>query len=355
VEHSRDVTVAQLDAFDEVIDVRSPAEFVLDHVPGAVNMPVLDDAERARVGTIYKQQSPFAAKRIGAALVARNIARMIESQLHDRPRSWSPLVYCWRGGGRSDALCEVLRRIGWRAVRLQGGYQAYRREVVAALAQLPRGFDFRVLCGRTGAGKSQVLRALQALGAQVLDLEALAHHRGSILGEVPGEAQPTQKRFESALWHRLRTLNPARPVFVEAESRKVGNVQVPGALIEAMRGSQCVTIEAPQAVRVALLTSQYGHYVRDARVLGERLQALAPHYGRATIERWCALAQHGRHAELVAELLATHYDPAYDRSLARNFVRAADAPVFALAADTAQAQRALAQAILQACTHEEPA
>ena len=355
MEHSRDVTVAQLDAFDEVIDVRSPAEFALDRVPGAINRPVLDDAERARIGTLYKQRSPFEAKRIGAALVARNIAHIVETELHDRPRSWSPLVYCWRGGGRSDALCEVLRRIGWRAARLQGGYQGYRREVVAALAQLPGAFAFRVLCGRTGSGKSQVLQALHDLGAQVLDLEALAHHRGSVLGEVPGEAQPTQKLFESALWQRLRSLDPGRPVFVEAESRKVGNVQVPGALIEAMRASECVTIEAPQSVRVALLTEQYGHYVRDALVLGERLQALTPHYGRTTIARWCALAQADRHAELVAELLATHYDPAYDRSLARNFVRAAHAPVFALAAATAQAQRALAQAILESCAQKVPA
>jgi tRNA 2-selenouridine synthase len=348
VEPSRDVTVAQLDAFDEVIDVRSPAEFALDRIPGAINCPVLDDAERARVGTLYKQDSPFTAKRIGAALVARNIAHIVEMRLHDRPRAWSPLVYCWRGGGRSDALCEVLRRIGWRAARLQGGYQAYRRMVVEALAHLPQAFEFRVVCGRTGSGKSQVLESLAALGAQVLDLEGLACHRGSVLGEVPGSAQPSQKRFESALWQRLRSLDPAQPVFVEAESRKVGNVQVPGELIARMRASPCVRIEAPSTVRIALLMAHYGHFIADAALLGERLQALDRHYGRATIARWCAMAQAGSHADLVAELLATHYDPAYDRSLERNFALAREAQAFELRSAAPEAIRALAQTVFAA-------
>ena len=355
MEHSRDVTVAQLDAFDEVIDVRSPAEFALDRIPGAINCPVLDDAERARVGTLYKHESPFAAKRIGAALVARNIAQIVETRLHDRPRAWTPLVYCWRGGARSDALCEVLRRIGWRAARLQGGYQAYRRMVVDALARMPQGFDFRVVCGRTGSGKSQVLEALAALGAQVLDLEALACHRGSVLGEVPGQAQPSQKLFESLLWQRLRALNPAQPVFVEAESRKVGNVQVPGELIAAMRAAPCVSIEAPAGVRIALLMAQYGHFIANAALLGERLQALTQHYGRTTIARWCAMAQAGSHAELVAELLAAHYDPAYDRSLERNFTLAPQAHAFELHSAAPEAIRALAASVLSACSQDQPA
>jgi tRNA 2-selenouridine synthase len=354
VEHSRDVTVAQLDDFDEVIDVRSPAEFALDHVPGAVNCPVLDDAERARVGTIYKQAA-FSAKRIGAALVARNIAQILENRLQDRPRAWSPLVYCWRGGGRSDALCEVLRRIGWRAARLQGGYQAYRRSVVEDLERMPEGFEFRVLCGRTGAGKSQVLQALAALGAQVLDLEQLACHRGSVLGEMPGRPQPTQKMFESALWRRLRGLDPRAPVFVEAESRKIGNVQVPGALIAAMRAAPCVTVRAPRSVRIALLLQQYAHFLERDDLLAERLHALTQHYGRAAIARWCALAQERQHAELVGELLATHYDPAYDRSLGRNFVQAGDARTFELRSASTAGIVEVAAAMYVACVGSQRA
>ena len=355
MEHSRDVTVAQVDDFDDIVDVRSPAEFALDHIPGAINHPVLNDEERARIGTMYKQVSPFAARRAGAALVARNIAHILETHLHDRPPRWSPLVYCWRGGGRSDALCEVLRRVGWRAARLQGGYQAYRRAVVAALEDLPLAFEYRVLCGRTGSGKSQVLEALATLGAQVLDLEALASHRGSVLGEVPGCPQPAQKMFESRLWQRLRALDRSRPVFVEAESRKVGNVQVPGALIAAMRDAPCVIVQAPTAVRTALLMQHYAHFLRDDALLSERLHALTSHYGRAAIARWCALAQAQRHPELVAELLERHYDPAYDRSITRNFARACEAPTYRLDRDTTAAIRAVAEQIFADCAHAQPA
>ncbi|MGH8664043.1 MAG: tRNA 2-selenouridine(34) synthase MnmH [Burkholderiales bacterium] len=355
MEHSRDVTVAQVDDFDEIVDVRTPAEFALDHIPGAINCPVLSDDERARVGTMYKQVSAFAAKRSGAALVARNIAHMLETRLHDRPPGWSPLVYCWRGGGRSDALCEVLRRVGWRAARLQGGYQAYRRSVVAVLEQLPQAYDYRVLCGRTGSGKSQVLEALASLGAQVLDLEGLASHRGSVLGDVPGHPQPTQKMFESLLWQRLRELDRSRPVFVEAESRKVGNVQVPGALIAAMRAAPCALVQAPTPVRTALLMKHYAHFLEQDALLSKRLHALTSHYGRATIERWCALAQAGRHPELVAELLEQHYDPAYDRSITRNFVHVCEAQTYRLDVASAPAIRAVAEQIFAQCAHEQPA
>jgi tRNA 2-selenouridine synthase len=168
------VTVSQLDAFDEVIDVRSPAEFALDHVPHAVNCPVLDDAERAKVGTLYAQVSPFDAKKLGAALVSKNIARHIEERFRGKEKGWRPLVYCWRGGQRSGAMAHVLRQIGWDAATLQGGYRAYRREVLVHLDTLPARFDFRVVCGATGSGKSRLLEALAAQGAQVLDLEHLA-------------------------------------------------------------------------------------------------------------------------------------------------------------------------------------
>jgi tRNA 2-selenouridine synthase len=346
VEPSTDVTVAQLDDFDEVIDVRSPAEFALDHVPGAVNLPVLDDDERARVGTLHKQLSPFAARRIGAALVAHNIGCILDTQLADRPLRWRPLVYCWRGGGRSDAFCEVLRRVGWQPARLRGGYRAYRRVVLEDLATEPQKFRFRVLCGRTGSGKSQVLQSLAELGAQVLDLEQLAQHRGSVLGELPGAAQPPQKLFESRLRQRLRSLDPARPVWVEAESRKIGNLQVPGALIEAMRSSPCARLEAPIDVRVALLLTEYHHFTVQPEWLHARLRALTAHYGRGTVEHWCALAQAGEHGALVKALLTTHYDPAYDRSIARNFAHAPTAPTHALHAAGPAAIRAAAESIL---------
>ncbi len=313
------VTVAQLDEFDEIIDTRSPSEFALDHVPGAVNCPVLDDEERARVGTIYKQVSPFDAKKLGAALVARNIARHIETRFAAHGRDWRPLVYCWRGGKRSAAMAHVLREVGWRAAQLEGGYKAYRHHVVASLESLPREFDYRVVCGATGSGKSRLLEALAARGAQVLDLERIARHRGSVLGDLPGEPQPPQKLYDSMLWDALRRFDRARPVFVEAESRKIGQLQVPSALIERMRAGRCIRIEAPVSERVRFLIAEYRHFLDDPVSLRARLACLTELHGRVVIDRWLALVDARDWEGLVGDLLVNHYDPAYRRSTLRNY------------------------------------
>jgi len=321
-----------LTTFDAIIDARSPSEYAEDHVPGALSLPVLDDAERARVGTMYSQESPFAAKRVGAALVARNIARHLETAFADRPRTWQPLVYCWRGGKRSGAFAHVLREVGWAAQTLEGGYRAYRRWIVGQLAALPREFDLRVVHGATGTGKSRLLRALAHAGAQVLDLEALAAHRGSVLGELPGTPQPSQKMFESRLHAALRALDRTRVVYVEGESRKIGQVQVPEALIEAMRAAACVLLQAAQPARVTLLMDEYRHFFADRDVLGAQLDCLVPLHGRDKVEGWKALAAQGEWQALVARLLDEHYDPAYRRSAQRNFVRLPQARVLHLAA-----------------------
>src|SRR6266545_1349091 len=314
------VTVAQLDAFDEAIDVRSPAEFALDHVPEAVNCPVLDDAERAHVGTLYKQVSPFDAKKIGAALLSKNIARHLEERFRGRDRGWRPLVYCWRGGQRSAAMAHVLRQVGWDAATLAGGYRAYRRAVMAQLDEAPRRFRFRVVCGATGSGKSRLLAALAAQGAQVLDLERLARHRGSLLGELPGEPQPSQKMFDSLVWSALKHLDPSRPVFVEAESKKIGQLQVPARLLERMREGGCLRIEVPVPERVRFLIEEYRHFLEKPAALKERLQCLTSRYGRAVIGRWLAQTDAGAWGELVADLLVTHYDPSYLRAATQNYL-----------------------------------
>jgi tRNA 2-selenouridine synthase len=274
------VTVAQLPEFDEIIDVRSESEFAADHVCGAVNCPVLDDEQRARIGTIYKQRSPFEARKIGAALVGASIARHLQERFLDRPRGWRPLVYCWRGGQRSGAFAHVLAEVGWYVGRLAGGYRAYRRAVMDDLERLPRAFRWRVVCGLTGAGKSRLLRALRDAGAQVLDLEALAAHRGSVLGNLPDEPQPPQKLFESALWGALKGFSRDRPVFVEAESRRIGDIKVPDALIDAMWAADCVLLDAPMRSRVELLKREYDHFLRRpdllAASLGSRSTTIPP-------------------------------------------------------------------------------
>ena len=312
--------LSQLDQFDCIIDVRSEAEFALDHIPGAVNCPVLDNAERVRVGTLYKQSSAFEAKKIGAALVARNIARHIEARWLDMPKDWKPLVYCWRGGNRSGALALVLARIGWPAIQLDGGYKAYRAHVSAALAELPP-LDLRVICGTTGSGKSRLLETLERIGAQVLDLEKLAAHRGSVLGHLPSQPQPSQKMFETRIWDQLRRFDPARPVFVESESKKVGQLRVPDALMDRMRQSPCVALHLSRPNRVRLLMEDYSHFTVSPGTLNAQLDFLTQLHGRAKIDSWHALANGGAMPELVDQLLVQHYDPAYLRSIDRNFVR----------------------------------
>jgi len=335
--------IARLADFGSVIDARSESEFADDHLPGAVNWPSLDDAERAAIGTEYTQVSPFAARKRGAALVARNIARHVERELQDKERDWRPLVYCWRGGQRSGALATVLDAIGFHVQVLEGGYREFRRAVLADLETLPAQHEFHVLAGRTGSGKSRLLRTLADAGAQVLDLEALAAHRGSVLGPLPGQPQPSQKAFESALWSALRGFDGARPVWVESESRTIGRLRVPEALLARLRAARCWGVEMPLAARVALLLDDYGHFVRDTASFCERLDALRALRGAATVEHWQALARAGRHADVVHELLEQHYDPIYLRSMARNFAGFAQATPIALAGgDAAALQRAAA-------------
>jgi tRNA 2-selenouridine synthase len=312
-------TVAQLAEFDTLIDARAPAEFAEDHLPGAVSMPVLNDEERARVGTLYKQVSVFEAKKLGAALVAKNVARHIEQHMLDKPKSWRPLVYCWRGGQRSGAFTHILREIGWDAHRVQGGYKSWRQHVIEQLALLPPQVKFRVVTGATGSGKSRLLEALAARGGQVLHLEELAAHKGSVLGNLPGQPQPAQKGFETQLFAALSALDLAQPVFVEAESRKIGRLQVPDALLDAIRGAPGLRIDASLPARVDFLLHDYDYAIADPAWLIERLGHLKGLQSNETLERWSALIAAKDFPALVEELLTLHYDPLYERSQASNY------------------------------------
>lgn len=318
-----------LDRFDAIIDARSEGEFALDHLPGAINCPVLNDEERVRVGTLYKQVGAFEAKKLGAALVARNIAEHLETRFADKPKDWKPLVYCWRGGNRSGSLAHILAKVGWPTIQLDGGYKAYRAHVSSALDH-PAPYRFRVVCGTTGSGKTRLLETLERIGAQVLDLEGLAAHRGSVLGHLPNEAQPTQKMFESRIWNKLRHFDQDAPVFVESESKKVGNLRVPDAVMERMRASPCVALTLSRPNRVRLLMEDYRHFAVDPRALNGQLDHLVQLHGRAKIDAWHALANSGAMPELVDQLLVEHYDPAYLRSIDRNFVQYGQAQVLEL-------------------------
>lgn len=297
---------------DTVIDVRSPAEYAADHWPGAINLPALDNAERARIGTIYKQQSPFEARILGAALVARNAARHLEGALRDKPGGWLPLVYCWRGGQRSGSFATILDQIGWRVAVVAGGYKTYRRLVVSALHEMPLSHPFVVLDGNTGTAKTELLGLIAARGVQVLDLEGLAAHRGSLFGAVAPD-QPSQKAFESAIAIELHGLDPGRPVVVEAESSKIGDLLVPPSLWEAMKAAPRIAVSAPVAARAAYLVRAYGDVVADTGKLHQVLGALTAFHGREQVDLWRQQADAGQYEQLAAALMQEHYDPAYGR------------------------------------------
>ncbi len=344
---SAEETLAKLAQFSSVIDARSEGEFALDHLPGAVNWPSLHDDERQLVGTEYKQISAFDAKKRGAALVAKNIAAHLEREVIDKPRDWQPLIYCWRGGKRSGALALILDQIGFKVTLVEGGYKAFRAALVADLPALAARFDFRVICGTTGSGKTRLLQALAGAGAQTLDLEALAQHRSSVLGLLPGVAQPSQKTFDTRIWTALRGFDVSRPVYIESESKKVGNVAIPEGLVAGMRASPCLQLDLPDDERVQLLMEDYDFFVRDIEFFCERLSALTEARGKETVQSWQTRARAGELAQVVRELLVEHYDPVYLQSMRRNFTQYASAVVVAPRDRSVPAMQALAREMVQ--------
>jgi tRNA 2-selenouridine synthase len=338
--------MARLEGFSAIIDARSEGEHAEDHLPGALNWPSLNNAERVRVGTLYKQVSPFEAQKIGAALVARNIAAHIEREVLDKPKNWQPLIYCWRGGKRSNSLAQFLGQIGFRVHLLEGGYKAFRSALLADLPAQVARLNFRVVCGPTGSGKTRLLQALREEGAQVLDLEELASHRSSVLGMIPGRPQPTQKRFDTLVWGSLRQFDATRPVYVEAESKKVGNLAVPDSLILAMRDSPCLLLQLADDERVALLLEDYAFFARDTDFFCRRLDALIALRGKAVIDEWKALVKDGQIEPVVRALLLQHYDPGYAISTRRNFNRFGDAPILAACDRSMATMRTLARDLM---------
>jgi tRNA 2-selenouridine synthase len=338
--------LARLDQFSAVIDARTEDEYALDRLPGAVNWPTLLNEERRIVGTTYKQISAFEARKRGAAMAARNISEHIEREVLDLPRDWQPLLYCWRGGKRSGALAIILDQIGFHLHLIEGGYKAFRNAIVEDIPRRVAPLQWHVVCGPTGSGKTRLLHALAEQGAQVLDLEALAQHRASVLGAIPCVDQPSQKQFDTRIWDALRRFTPDRPVFVESESKKVGNVAIPEALVEAMRGGHCLKLELAQEERVALLLEDYAFLLHDTEFLCGRLEVLKEMRGKAAVQVWKDHVQAGRFDAMVLDLLRVHYDPGYQQSTAKNFRRYADAPSFEARDRSADAMTELAREII---------
>lgn len=319
--HRMQIPIGQPGGFDAIIDARSEDEYANDHLPHAVNWPSLNNTERIVVGTMYKQVGGFEAQKHGAALVAANISKHIQNHVLDLPRNWQPLIYCWRGGKRSGSLAMVLGQIGFKIYLIEGGYKAFRAAMLQDIHRLAPQFQYRVISGSTGSGKTRLLQALRSEGAQVLDLEDLAQHRSSVLGHIPGQSQPSQKHFDTLVWQNLKQFDPARVVFVESESRKVGNLSIPETVILAMRNSPCYELILPFSERVALLLEDYNFFVADPELFCRRLDALIAIRGKAVVDAWKVQVQAGQFEPVVHELLEIHYDPTYASSMRRNYAR----------------------------------
>ena len=304
--------------YDMVIDVRSPSEFLEDHIPGAVNMPVLSDVERAEIGTVYKQKSSFLARKKGAVLVARNIACHLEKELQKIGPDFTPLIHCWRGGQRSRAFAQICSEVGWRSYTLKGGYKSYRRSVLIRLEEIATSLVFIVIAGRTGSGKTDILRGLKQEGAQVLDLEGLAVHRGSLLGRIENRLQPSQRLFESNIYSELSKFDIKEPIYVESESSKIGKVQIPIGVWKQIGAAPMISIKTPSSARATYLLSEYKHLMVDFSDLNKLISGMDNRYGHACTKVWRDLIKLKDWQSLAENLLSTHYDPAYDKSILRH-------------------------------------
>lgn len=339
-------TKKNLSSYALIVDARSPREYAEDHLPGAVNLPVVTDAEYAAVGTLHKTDK-HRAYLVGVSASLRNIAVAIDQALGAYPPGARILVYCSRGGKRSKLWFDALHTIGFRVERVAGGWKSYRNWVNRQLAELPQQYRYRVLCGPTGCGKTRLLQELKASGEQVLDLEAIARHRGSLIGAIPGEAQPSQKWFDSQLVATLAEFDPARPVWLESESKKIGAVQLPLALFEAMHASTCYRIEADMTARVSLWREDYRHFEADPYALLDRLEHIKALVGNEEFVRWMRLAEKGETALLFERLMTQHYDPAYRRSIGRHYPQIAKSEVLHLSSLEQKDMRRAAETLIE--------
>lgn len=301
-----------LSEFSEIIDVRSPAEFAEDHIPGAINLPVLNDEERQTVGALHKS-NPFAARRLGAGMISAHAACHLTGHFTNKGKTYTPLINCWRGGMRSNSLAHILRSVGWRARVLEGGYKAFRKFSTADLERLftHPGLKLSVLAGPTGVAKTRLLHTLKHRGAQVLDLEGLANHRGSILGLAPNTSQPSQKHFETLLWKTMKQFDPSQPIFTEAESNRIGSLHCPPPLWQKLGQGHVIRVELPLDQRAAFLLDDYPHFTDEPAHLKELLVRLTKLRGHSQIQEWIDQIDAEQWSEFVASILKNHYDLVY--------------------------------------------
>tara|TARA_B110000240_G_scaffold52285_1_gene59855 strand:+ start:1065 stop:2108 length:1044 start_codon:yes stop_codon:yes gene_type:complete len=304
--------------YDTIIDVRSPSEFEIDHIVGAINCPILYDDERQKVGTIYKQISSFKAKIIGSSLSAKNIAFHIEKEFLEKKGSWKPLIYCWRGGQRSKAFSIVLSEVGWRTYQLSGGYKEYRNDIIKYLDNIGMKLKIILISGKTGSAKTKILHSIRDQGAQILDLEGLARHKGSLLGAIPNLKQPSQKFFESLLFYEINKLNLKKNIFIEAESSKVGNVHIPKSIWSNMILSKRIEVVADVNTRAKFLIDDYQYMCKNPILIKPMIKGLKTRLSNNLIDSWEKLIDEKKWFELTKSFLENHYDSSYSSNTIKN-------------------------------------
>lgn len=288
-----------------VIDVRSPAEYEHAHIPGAINVPLFNNEERAEVGTCYKKLGRDEAVRLGLKLIGPKLADFVEQADQIAPNR-DVLVHCWRGGMRSGSFAWLLRTAGFQVRTLEGGYKAYRNHVLMAFEQ-PQ--NIVIVGGHTGSGKTDILKELATLGEQVIDLEAIAHHKGSSYGAIGQAPQPSSEHFENLLYHPWSQLDPTRRLWLEDESRHIGTCFIPLGIWQQMReASEIIFVDVPKDIRIQRLVREYAGFGQEVlQQATERIKKrLGGQHYKAAIE---ALGL-GDYAA-VADISLNYYDKAY--------------------------------------------
>ncbi len=307
----------KLKNIDLIIDVRSPLEFSIDHIPGSVNLPVLYNEEREIIGKIYKNISSFEARKKGAMLIAKNISKHLENTLCDKTNNFTPLIYCWRGGQRSKSMSKIFSEIGWRNYILNGGYKNYRKNIINNLKDISSKLNLIILSGYTGVGKTEIIDLLDTKGIQTINLEKFANHKGSLLGKVKNEKQPSQPFFESLIYDKLEKFDITQQIIMEAESSKIGNLQIPPSIWKKMIKASTINITAKQSYRANYLLKNYNHIINDKKDIFIFIASMKKRYGDLVILNWIEEIKKGQWKKFVKEILKTHFDPSYNKSFSK--------------------------------------
>lgn len=301
--------VFEMRAARTLLDVRTPSEFEQGHIPGALNLPLFSDAERAEVGTLYKQVSPEQAFLKGLEFAGARMRQYVETAMQLAPER-RIAVHCWRGGQRSGSMAWLLETAGFDVVTLQGGYKAWRHYALEQLASRP--IRMVVLGGKTGSGKTRILHALQQAGEQIIDLEALAHHKGSAFGAIGEAPQPTFEQFSNDLFEAFDALDAGRPVWVESESKAIGKVQIPNELWQHICDAPMIEVGLPFEQRIRHLMEVYAGFPQEQ--LAASFERIAKRIGGLNVKLALEALADDRYEDAAAIALA-YYDKTYRHSL----------------------------------------